>query len=71
LVDVTVSGGKVTAIDVVEHSDTGFIAEPTFAELIPQIVESQSLVDVKSGATMTSKGLLGAVSAAVSGKEAQ
>ena len=70
-VEVTVSGGKITAIEVVEHSDTGFIADPTFAELIPQIVEEQALVDVKSGATMSSSGLLDAVSAAVSRKEAE
>ncbi|HHX01715.1 MAG TPA: RnfABCDGE type electron transport complex subunit D [Firmicutes bacterium] len=71
VVDVTVAGGKITAIEVVEHADTPFYAQAAFAKLIPEIIEQQGLVDTSSGATFSSKGLLEAVEAALTGKEAQ
>ena len=71
VVDVTVSGGKITDITVVEHEDTPFLADPAIEELVPAIIEAQGAIDVYSGATMTSKGLFEAVEKAVSGEEGQ
>jgi len=72
VVDVTVTGGKITAITVVEHNDTAFIAQAAFSSLIPTIIEKQSLaVDVRATATFSSKGLLEAVEAALTAKEAR
>src|SRR5690554_667301 len=68
VVDVTVSGGTIIDITVVEHEDTPFLADPAIDELVPAIIEAQRAVDVYSGATMTSKGLFEAVEKAVSGE---
>ncbi|NLM39100.1 MAG: RnfABCDGE type electron transport complex subunit D, partial [Firmicutes bacterium] len=67
VVDVTVAGGKINAISVVEHADTPFLADPAIEALVPAILDAQGVVDVYSGATMTSKGLFEAVEKAVSG----
>jgi RnfABCDGE-type electron transport complex D subunit len=69
VVDVTVDGGKITAIEVVSNSETPFIASQAFDKLIPAIIEAQGPVDVVSGATYTSKAILEAVEKAVSGTE--
>ena len=72
VVDVTVSGGKITAIDIVEHADTQFIAQAAFSQMIPAMIEQQTIaVDVRASATLSSKGLLEAVEAALTGKEAK
>ena len=63
--NVTVEDGKITAIDVVSHSETAGISDPAFATILPAIVDNQSLaVDAVAGATLTSNGLLAAVEAA-------
>ena len=67
VLDVTVADGKITEIEVVEHSDTPFIADPAIEKLLPAIVEAQGPVDTVSGATATSKAVLAAVEQAVSG----
>jgi len=67
VLDVTVADGKITEIEVVEHSDTPFIADPAIEKLLPAIVEAQGPVDAVSGATATSKAVLAAVEQAVSG----
>ncbi len=67
VLDVTVEGGTISAIEVVESSETPFIADAAFKELIPAIVEAQGKVDSVSGATYTSKAVLEAVEKAVSG----
>ncbi len=65
VVDVTVSGGKITEIVVVENSETPFIAGNAFSKLPPAIIEAQGPVDAVSGATVTSKAVLTAVEAAL------
>lgn len=62
VVEVTVSGGRITSIEVLKHGDT-----PTyFAEaydLVPKrIMDSQSLdIDTKTGATGSAEGIRNAV----------
>jgi len=61
-VAVTVSGGRITAIDVLKHGETQRLAEPAFARLIDAIIAGQHLgVDAMSGATASSRGLLDAI----------
>ncbi len=65
-VSVTVSGGQVTAIDVVSDSDT-----PSYfnraESVIDTVIDEQSLeVDAVSGATYSSAGIINAVSDALS-----
>jgi len=67
VVEVTVEGGRITAIEVVENSETPFIADNAIKNLLPAIIEAQGPVDVISGATYTSKAILEAVEKAVSG----
>ena len=63
--NVTVEDGKITAIDVVSHSESAGISDPAFNTILPAIVDNQSLaVDAVAGATLTSNGLLAAVEAA-------
>jgi uncharacterized protein with FMN-binding domain len=64
---VTIEGGKISKIEVVESQETPFIADPAFAEMLPAIVAAQGLVDGVSGATVTSGAILEAVEAALSG----
>ena len=71
VVEVTVSGGKIADIKVVEHSETPFVAGAAIDNLVPAMIEAQGPVDTYSGATMTSKALVAAVAAAVSGEEGQ
>ena len=66
-VEVTVEQGAVTAVEVLEQSDTpNFYA---YAATIPDtVVETQSLqVDAVTGATYSSAGLLNAIEDALSG----
>jgi uncharacterized protein with FMN-binding domain len=69
VVEVTVAGGKIASIQVVEHSETPFVAGSAIDKLVPAMVEAQGPVDAYSGATMTSEALFAAVAAAVSGEE--
>ncbi len=61
MVAVTISGGKITAIDIVSQDDD----EPYFSNaktLISQVIAKQSTsVDTVSGATYSSKGILVAI----------
>lgn len=65
VLDVTVLEGKITEIEVVENSETAFIADDAFEKLLPAIIEAQGKVDVISGATFTSKAVLEAVEQAL------
>lgn len=57
---VTVEGDAIKAIEVVQHGETVGIGTVAFDEMIPRIIEAQSLdVDIVSGATKSSKALLG------------
>lgn len=61
-VSVTISGGKITDVTVLEHSETAGISDPAIAQIPAAIVEAQSAdVDIVSGATYTSKGIIEAV----------
>ncbi|MGI6651814.1 MAG: RnfABCDGE type electron transport complex subunit D [Limnochordia bacterium] len=61
ILDVTVAGGNITDIAVVESKETPFIAENAFKQILPAIVETQGPVDAVSGATATSKAIHEAV----------
>jgi uncharacterized protein with FMN-binding domain len=58
---VTIEGGKISKIDVVESQETPFIADPAFDTMLPAIVAAQGPVDGVSGATVTSGAILEAV----------
>lgn len=65
-VDVTFSEDAITGIVVKDHQETAGIADAAINDLPGEIVASQSLaVDVKSGATFTSEGIVNAVADAV------
>ncbi|MCA1753469.1 MAG: RnfABCDGE type electron transport complex subunit D [Spirochaeta sp.] len=66
--ELTFAGGELTAIDVLDHSETAGISDPAFEDVVPAIIEAQSPdVDAVSGATMTSDGIMSAVRAALPG----
>ena len=59
-------GGAITAVEVTDHNDTPFIADGAIETLTKAIVANQSSeVDVVSGATYTSRGVMNAVKDAV------
>jgi uncharacterized protein with FMN-binding domain len=67
-VSVTVEGGKITSVEVIEHSETDGISDPAIEGVPAAIVEAGSpTVDVVSGATLTSEAIMDAVQNALSG----
>ncbi len=71
-VTVTVSGGKITAVEVGEHNETAGISDPAIEQMPAKIVEAQSAdVDAVAGATVTSEAIKKAVKAALSGEGTQ
>ncbi|MGI6625353.1 MAG: RnfABCDGE type electron transport complex subunit D [Limnochordia bacterium] len=71
ILDVTVMDGKIVEIVVVESAETPFIADAAFEELLPALIENQGPVDAVSGATVTSKAVHEALTAALGIKEGQ
>lgn len=70
-VKVEVSGGKITSIDVLDHSESPGISDPAVTGIPAAIVEAQSVeVDTIGGATVTSKGIIQAVKVALGLEEA-
>ena len=67
VVQVTVAGGAITEIEVLEHSETEMFMQAALLELIPQILEKQSLegIHAVSGATQVSNGIIHAVADAL------
>lgn len=66
-VKVTVSKNRIEKIDVVSHKESVGLSDAPIKNLPKRIVEKQSLaVDAYSGATLSSKGVLGAVQNALS-----
>ncbi len=66
VVEVTVSGGQITAIEVVSHDETVALAEPVMESTIEAIIEAQSSdIDAKTRATASSKAVLEAVNNAL------
>lgn len=69
-VGVTVEGGKITKVEILEQDETPGISDPAFTGIPEAIVAAQSTeVDVIAGATLTSNGIIEAVNAALSGTE--
>ena len=65
-VTVDYADGKINAVTVDAHNETAGISDPAIARIPAEIVEKQSIaVDTVAGATMTSKGILTAVEAAL------
>jgi uncharacterized protein with FMN-binding domain len=69
-VSVTMQGGKITDIKVLEHKETAGISDPAFTYVPKDIIEKQTLdVDTVSGATFTSEGVIEAVKNALQGSK--
>jgi len=67
-VEVTIEGGEITDVAVLEHSESPDISDPAFEEVPQAIVDNDSAnVDVASGATFSSEGIMEAVNNALSG----
>ncbi len=65
-VNVTVSGGKITDIEIVSDSDNAEFFDRAKAGVISEIIDSQSVdVSTVSGATYSSNGIIGAVADAL------
>ncbi len=65
-VEVTVSGGKITEIKIINHEETEGISDPAFEQIPPGIMDSQRVkIDVVSGATRSSEGIMRAVADAL------
>ncbi len=62
-VQVTLENGYITQLEVIEHYEKGaYYYETPIKEIPEEIIRTQSLqVDVVSGATLTSNGILDAV----------
>lgn len=61
-ISVTIEGDKITDIAVVEYNDSDEHFNDVAAEIIPEMISAQSAdVDVVSGATMSSEGIIQAV----------
>lgn len=66
--DVTIADNKITAIDIKEEheSETGEMAQTAFDNMIPRIIENQSLAtDAITGATATSNAIKDLVAQAI------
>ncbi|HPT35743.1 MAG TPA: FMN-binding protein, partial [Bacillota bacterium] len=61
-VSVTMEGGKIVDIKVLEHRETAGISDPAFKYVPERIIEAQTLdVDTVAGASFTSEGIIQAV----------
>ncbi|HHV78551.1 MAG TPA: RnfABCDGE type electron transport complex subunit G [Firmicutes bacterium] len=68
-VSVTVKGGKITEVKILEHKETPIISDPALSRIPEAIIAKQSTsVDAVTGATFTSKGIMEAVKNALQGK---
>ncbi len=60
--ETTVASNKVTDIKVVDETETPGVTAPVYNEMIPNIIEKQSIaVDTITGATITSNAVMNAV----------
>lgn len=65
-VEVTMQGDEITAVEVLEHNETDGIATPAIEQIPEAIVEDNTTdVDLVSGATYTSEGIIYAVNNAL------
>lgn len=61
-VEVVVEAGKIAKITVLSHNDTPQIADGALKTMVSRVSEANSIsVDTVTGATVTSKGFLGAI----------
>lgn len=68
-VEVTVEGGEIVDIAVLDHSETEGVSDPAFEKIPVAMMETNTTdVEVVSGATYTSTGLREAVVDALSGE---
>ncbi|HHX10325.1 MAG TPA: FMN-binding protein [Firmicutes bacterium] len=69
-VSVTMEGGKIVDIKVLEHRETAGISDPAFKYVPQDIIDKQSLdVDTVAGATFASEGVIEAVKNALQGSK--
>ncbi|MGI6037732.1 MAG: FMN-binding protein [Limnochordia bacterium] len=62
VVEVTISANQITAIEIVEHSETPFLSDLAFDQVPPAIIEQGTTqVDHVTGASVTSKAIMEAV----------
>jgi fumarate reductase flavoprotein subunit len=65
-VSTTIKGGRIAAVKVIAHNETPGISDPALAQVPAAIVKANKItVDTVSGATYTSKAIIGAVKAAI------
>lgn len=59
-VSVKINGGKIAEMEVVKHEDTDAMMQGVIDNILPEIVEKQTVegIDAVTGATMSSKGVL-------------
>jgi len=66
VVAVELDGNVIVSVEVIEHSETPILSDAAIDAIPNRIVEAQSVdVDMVSGATQTSQGILAAVSDAL------
>lgn len=66
-VEVTVEGGNIVYVELIEHGETAGIYEAAEKGVVAEIIKNQTAdVDAVSGATNTSKGIMEAVTNALS-----
>lgn len=66
VVDLTIADGKITDLEVQEHGETPFIADPAIETILENILLTQSSdVDIVAGATITSEAVMNAVKQAL------
>lgn len=59
---VTVENGDIANIDVIEHKETEILSDAAFDKIINAVLQSKSInVDVVTGASFTSRGILAAL----------
>ncbi|MDW7672209.1 MAG: FMN-binding protein [Bacillota bacterium] len=70
ILEVTMDGDTITAIDVVEAGDTPGLSDNAFDTIIEAVLASQTVegVDVVTGATGSSEGILSAIRDALGGE---
>jgi uncharacterized protein with FMN-binding domain len=65
-VQTTFTAGKITKVELVSHSETPDIADKALAEIPRNIMDYNTVnVDIVSGASNTSRAIIGAVKAAI------
>lgn len=68
-VEVEVAGEKIVSIDLLEHSESPGFSDPAIDEIPQAIIDAQDTeVDIVSGATYTSNGIMEAVENALAGE---